>query len=191
MSNKIQLAVFASGSGTNAENIINYFNHHPKIEVDLVCTNNAKSGVIERARRLNKNVYIFKNSDLITGAHILEKLEQKKIDYIILAGFLRKIPESILEKYENKIINVHPSLLPKYGGFGMYGEKVHKAVLDAGESVSGISIHLVNAQYDEGKIIYQKQIEISGINNPEELASKIHNLEYKIFPVVIEEYILK
>ena len=184
----IKIAVFASGSGTNAENIINYFENHPSINAVSVLTNNRNAGVIERAERLQIPWKIFSKKELFSSE--FEQFLRKEADFIILAGFLLKIPSQIINLFPNKIINIHPALLPKYGGKGMYGMHVHKAVVENNEKESGITIHYVNENYDEGAIIFQESVDLSKEDTPEDVAAKIHMLEQKNFPKVIESTIL-
>lgn len=186
-SRKTNIAIFASGSGTNAENIGNHFLDHQQICVSQILTNKADAFVLERAKKLNIPSSVFSKPDF-QDSSFLQFLES--VDYIILAGFLWLIPEYLIKAFPNKIINIHPALLPKYGGKGMYGHHVHEAVIDAKEEESGITIHLVNEKYDEGEILFQAKCEINDQDTPESLASKIHELEQKHFPKVIEEYIL-
>jgi len=186
---KIKIAIFASGNGSNAENIIKYFKNHEKISVELVLTNNPNAYVIERAKNNNVKCLIFNKYDLYTSDNVLNILKENNIDFIVLAGFLWLIPESIIKNYPKKIINIHPALLPKYGGKGMYGMNVHKAVIENKEKESGITIHYVNEKYDEGDIIFQEKIEVLPSDTPESLANKVHELEYKYYPVIIENVI--
>lgn len=186
---KIKIAIFASGNGSNAENIIKYFKDHDKISVELVLTNNPNAYVIERAKNNNVKCIIFNKYDLYYSDNVLNILKENNIDFIVLAGFLWLIPESIIKNYPQKIINIHPALLPKYGGKGMYGMNVHKAVIENKEKESGITIHYVNEKYDEGDIIFQKKVEVSSSDTPETLANKIHELEYQYYPVIIENLI--
>jgi phosphoribosylglycinamide formyltransferase-1 len=185
----IKIAIFASGSGTNAENIINYFKESKLVKVGLVLSNKNNAYVLERASKLNVNYSVFSANELVTTSIIDEILQQQNIDIIVLAGFLLKIPKRLLEKYPSKIINIHPALLPNYGGKGMYGMNVHNAVIEAGEKESGITIHLVDEIYDNGKILFQAKCPISQTDTPDDLAAKIHSLEQLHFPRVIEEYI--
>jgi len=182
---KINIAIFASGSGTNAENIIKYFNKVQNINISSVFTNNSKAGVIEKVQKSGLECHIFNKNDFYNTDKVIRQLRDESVDIIILAGFLWLIPESLLNDFP-KIINIHPALLPKYGGKGMYGMKVHEAVIAAGEKKSGITIHWVNAFYDEGQIIFQKEVELSANETPDSLANKIHDLEYTYFPKVIE-----
>lgn len=184
----IKIAIFASGSGTNAENIIHYFNHnHPLACVKMVLTNNAQAGVINRCKKLSVPIFVLKNNDFEDSAIMVNLLRQNEIDWIVLAGFLKKINPFLIDAYPNKIVNIHPSLLPLYGGKGMYGAHVHEAVITAKEKQSGISIHFVNAKYDDGAIIFQAKCEIESNDNAITLASKIHQLEMEHFPKVLEQ----
>ncbi len=185
-----RVAVFASGSGTNCENLIRYFENSENIDVGLVITNNPFAGVIERAWQLDVDCYInlFSSSeDLQTLNKILNEY---KIDWIVLAGFLKLIPADLIERFKGRIINIHPALLPKYAGKGMYGMNVHKEVIESGDTISGITIHLVNEQYDKGQILVQHTCEVLPDDTPEILAERIHQLEYRYFPVEVETYIL-
>lgn len=181
-----KILIFASGSGTNAENIIKYFKADKIAAVVAVFTNNPDAKVIERAQKLNVSPYIFTKTEL-NQAVFLQKINQFEPDLIVLAGFLLQFPEAIIQAYPNKIINIHPALLPKYGGKGMYGMHVHRAVVENKEKESGISIHYVNENYDEGAIIFQKKVTLLITDTPEVVAEKIHELEQKYFPAVIEE----
>jgi len=186
-----KIAVFASGSGTNAENIIKYFKFNNNIIVSIIFTNNQKAGVIERANRLNVPVSIFSKEDFYQNGKVSEMLKNNKIDFIVLSGFLWLVPINIIENFKMKIINIHPALLPKYGGKGMYGEKVHKTIIENGEKESGITIHYVNNKYDDGDIIFQAKCIIETNDTAESLANKIHKLEYEFYPKVIEKTIEK
>ena len=183
---KVSILIFASGNGSNAENIITYF-QKKSIHINwIIITNNSNAGVIERSVRLNIPFMVFGKEDFFNN-NVLEKINLINPSLIILAGFLLKISEKIIENFPNKIINIHPSLLPKYGGKGMYGINVHKKVIENQESESGISIHYVNQNYDEGKVIFQKSITISYPTDASNLSKKIHELEMKYFPEVIEK----
>ena len=183
------IAIFASGSGTNAENIMVYFEDSTEVNVAVVLTNNPKAGVIERAHSQFVDVHVFNKDDFYSSDRVIDILIQNNIDLIVLAGFLWLVPSNLINKYDDRIINIHPALLPKYGGKGMFGMRVHEAVIDAKDSVSGITIHKVNSKYDDGQIVFQAQFEISDYETPHSLAQKIHKLEYKHFPLVIEEYL--
>lgn len=180
------IAIFASGSGTNAENIINYFEDSSVANVAVVLTNNIKAGVIERAHSLFTDVNVFNRDDFYNSEKIINLLAQYNIDLVVLAGFLWLVPQNLIDKFENRIINIHPALLPKYGGKGMYGMRVHEAVVEAREAKSGITIHKVNSVYDDGQIIFQADFDLDENETPLSLATKIHRLEYKHFPKVIE-----
>ncbi len=184
-----RIAIFASGSGTNAENLIRYFSQSNQLFIPLVLTENPNAYVIHRAAKLNVPCLVFSVSDLNSGK-VIELLQQFRIDYIVLAGFLKLLPSMLVDSYADRIINIHPSLLPKFGGKGMYGLYVHKAVLEAAESHSGITIHLVNNRYDEGEVLFQAQCAVQPDDTPESLAKRIHELEHKHFPTVVEKYIL-
>lgn len=181
-----KIVIFASGSGTNAENIIKYFESREMAKVIAVFTNNPNAKVIERAHRLKVPTEIFSKTEFYESK-FLQKLISYQPDLIVLAGFLLKLPEIIVQAYPNKIINIHPALLPNYGGKGMYGMNVHRAVVENNESQTGITIHYVNENYDEGNIIFQKKVDLSITDTPEMVAEKIHELEQKYFPTVIED----
>lgn len=185
----VRIVVFASGSGTNAENIIHYFDGHAFVKVVEVLTNNKNAGVIERAQRLKIPVKVFTKKELFSAG--FEEILKKKADFVILAGFLLKIPAQIINSFPGKIINIHPALLPKYGGKGMYGMHVHDAVIENNEKESGITIHFVNENYDEGAIIFQKSVPLTDSDTPDDVAAKIHILEQQNFPKVIESVIEK
>ncbi len=184
------IAIFASGSGSNAENIINHFRGGNLAQVVLVLSENKDAFVFERARKLNVSAVLFSLEELKNGK-ILSTLKQHSVDIIVLAGFLKLFPHSIIEEFPQKIVNIHPALLPKYGGKGMYGDRVHKAVIEAGEKESGITIHYVNNNYDEGGIIFQAKCPILPNDKPEDLAQRVHKLEYEYFPSVIEKLLIK
>ena len=180
-----KIVVFASGSGTNAENIIKYFAQTEIAKVVSVFTNNADAKVIERAKNHQIPVEIFSKNELLER-NVLQKIQKIDPDLIVLAGFLLKFPENIIEQYPNKIINIHPALLPKYGGKGMYGMHIHRAIVNNKEKETGISIHYVNENYDEGGIIFQKNVALTDEDTPETVAEKIHELEQKYFPEIIQ-----
>jgi phosphoribosylglycinamide formyltransferase-1 len=179
-----KIVVFASGSGTNAENIIKYFAAGGSGTVVAVFTNNPTAKVIERAKNNKVRTNIFSKEELIEGK-VLQKLKSIGPDLIVLAGFLLKFPQNIIVSYPNKIINIHPALLPKYGGKGMYGMNVHKAVAANKEKETGITIHYVNEHYDEGGVVFQKKVILSGSETPEDIAERIHELEQEFLPTVI------
>ena len=180
------IAIFASGEGTNAQNIINYFKSNAAaINVVLVVSNNANAKVLNRAMLLGLRTIIVNREMFYNSNKTIDELKFANIDLIVLAGFLWRIPEHLIDSFPNKIINIHPALLPKFGGKGMYGINVHKAVIEAKEKESGISIHFVNSEYDEGKLISQHKCEISPSDTPEILAQKVHELEIEYFPKAI------
>ncbi len=187
----INIAVFASGNGSNAENLIRFFNCDSYAKVTLVVCNKKDALVVNRAKNLNINTYIMSKEQLCAQnpSELLNLMESYKINYIILAGYLLKIPLALINKYTHKIINIHPSLLPKYGGKGMYGMNVHRAVVDAKEKKSGITIHLIDQIYDNGKILFQASCDINPTDTPEDVAKKIGLLEQTHFPKVVKEYI--
>jgi phosphoribosylglycinamide formyltransferase-1 len=184
------LALFASGSGTNVENIIKYFKSAGKnINIGAVFVNNPHAGVIERARRENVPVHVFDRHDFYHTENVQKKLHAYHIDAIVLAGFLWLAPARLIQLFPHRILNIHPALLPAYGGKGMYGMHVHRAVIASHERQSGITVHEVNGEYDSGKIIFQAACAITPGDTPESLAEKVHQLEYRYFPRVIEEWV--
>jgi phosphoribosylglycinamide formyltransferase-1 len=186
----LKIAIFASGSGSNAENIIRYFANRGTIEFPILISNKADAFVHERAKNLGIASVTFSKEQFMDGTTILDFLQTHEIDGIVLAGFLLKIPPTLIDAYPNKIINIHPALLPKYGGKGMYGSKVHQAVADAGDTESGITIHYVNANYDEGDIIFQAKCTLSPTDDANAIAEKVHALEYEHFPSTIANVFL-
>ena len=180
-----RIILFASGSGTNVENIINYFKRNPRVEVINILTNNPRSAVIDRISPMKIPINVFDKAQLNNGS-LTQDIELLKPDLIILAGFLMKIPLDFTTAFTDKIINIHPSLLPKHRGKGMYGDRVHQSVKDAGDKETGISIHYVNEHYDEGSIIFQAKTKIGEEDNIQHIANKVHQLEYKHYPEVIE-----
>ncbi len=184
-----RIVIFASGSGTNAENIIKYFHDNKNIKVTYVLTNNKNAGVLNRAKKLETPSIIFSKEELKLNKFLSFLLNEA--DLIILAGFLLKIPDTIVKAFPNKIVNIHPALLPKYGGKGMYGMHVHNAVVANKETKSGITIHYVNERYDEGTIIFQKEVNLTSVDSSDDVADKIHILEQENFPKVIESIIHK
>ena len=185
------IAIFASGSGTNAENIITYFSTRNTAKVAIVLSNKRDSFVLERATKHNIRSVFFDRKEFYITGKVLRYLLLYKVDFIVLAGFLWLVPESILEQYPERIINIHPALLPKYGGKGMYGENVHRMVLANSDKESGISIHYVNKLYDKGDIIFQTKCKIEKSETEESLASKVHALEYLHYPKIIEDIVVK
>lgn len=185
--NTQKIVVFASGSGSNAEQIIQHFANQPNIRVAKIYVNKPDAFVIERAKRHQIETKVFDRSYFLSHQGLISDLSLENPDLIVLAGFLWKIPEMIVKAYPNKIINIHPALLPKFGGKGMFGMHVHRAVIATGESESGITIHYVNENYDEGAIIMQAKFSIAPSETPESLAQKIHKLEHQHYPVAIEK----
>jgi phosphoribosylglycinamide formyltransferase-1 len=182
-----KLAIFASGSGSNAQNICRYFENHPDVKVVLICTNKLDAFIVKRAEKLNIPVAFITKTELNNFDGLRKTLQDTKVDFIILAGFLLKLPAIMVEEYQNRILNIHPSLLPKYGGKGMYGSNVHEAILENKELESGISIHFVNQNYDDGELVLQEKCSISENETLETLTAKIHQLEQKYFPLTIEK----
>ncbi|MCF8713415.1 phosphoribosylglycinamide formyltransferase [Joostella atrarenae] len=180
------IVILASGSGTNAENIIKYFEDSKTASVTMILSNKKEAKVLDRATIYGKSAISF-NKTAFTNGHIVNFLSILKPDLIVLAGFLWKVPSDIIKAFPNKIINIHPALLPKYGGKGMYGMHVHEAVVTNKETTSGITIHYVNENYDEGNIIFQESVAITPNDNAEDVAHKIHQLEYMHFPKIIEK----
>lgn len=188
--NKTRIGIFASGTGSNAINLINYFRNHSSIEIGFVLSNNPDAPVLNSAKSLGIEVIYRSNEEVANGDFLVELCKAYRIDWIVLAGYLRLIPIPLIHTYKNKIINLHPSLLPKYGGKGMHGTNVHKAVLEAKEIESGITVHFVNEEFDKGRIIAQFKCSINDKDTVETLAQKIHILEQSYLPVVIEKTIL-
>ncbi len=181
-----RMAIFASGSGSNAENIARYFKERSSAIISLILTNKSDAFVIQRANSLKIPVIIFNRDDFYNTSKVLHILIENKIDFIVLAGFLWLIPGNITRTFNNKIVNIHPALLPEFGGKGMFGDHVHKKVIEAGKTESGITIHYVNEKYDEGNIIFQAKCEVTKSDTPESLANKVHQLEYENYPKIIE-----
>ena len=185
--NMKRIVIFASGSGSNAQAIIEYFSVTGLAEVSAVFSNRKDAYVLQRAEKMDVPVFVFDKADLYENDAVLLRLSNIKPDLVVLAGFLWKIPEKIVHAFQKRIINIHPALLPSYGGKGMYGMNVHRAVIENCETVSGITIHYVNENYDEGSVILQVTCEIGGNDTPESLAEKIHSLEHKYYPRAIEQ----
>lgn len=180
------IAIFASGSGSNAENIANYLKgNHTDINISLILTNNPKAFVLERAKKLEIPSLVFSRTDFYESDKIIQAL--KEIDLIVLAGFLWLVPVELVKAFPNKIINIHPALLPNYGGKGMYGMRVHEAIVENKEVETGITIHYVNEAYDEGQIIIQEKCSVESSDTPETVAQKVHELEYEHFPKTIAQ----
>jgi len=185
-----RIAIFASGSGTNAQKIIEHFKENEDVEVSLILSNSESAYVLERASNEGVPAYVFDRQMFNETDQVHDILRDIGIDFIILAGFLWLIPNNILRSWTNRIVNLHPALLPKFGGKGMYGDKVHQAVIEAGEKETGISIHYVNEKYDEGEIIFQESFEVQADDTPDSLAERIHVLEHKHYPSVIEKLLV-
>ena len=182
-----KLALFASGSGSNVENFVNYFAGKQDTEISLVLCNNPDAYVIERCKRLDIKCITFNRDTFYNSTDILDILKEHGINFIVLAGFLWLIPSYLINAFEKKMVNIHPALLPKFGGKGMYGDNVHKAVVANAEKESGITIHYVNERFDEGEIIFQATCPVQPVDTYKEVAEKVHKLEYKHFPEVIEK----
>ena len=183
-----RIAILASGSGSNAEKIMEFFQNSAKGQIALVASNKPNAFVLERAKRFGVPSYTFSKKEL-DGGILLEKLQAEKIDMVVLAGFLLKIPVELIRAFPERIVNIHPALLPNYGGKGMYGSHVHEAVKAAGETQTGITIHLVNEHYDEGKIVFQAATPLVPEDTPETIAAKVHELEHRYFPEVLDSLI--
>ena len=181
-----KIILFASGSGTNVENIIKYFNDNIHVEIVGVFTNNPKAGVIDRVEQMKIPINIFNKIELNNG-ELVKQICLLTPDLIVLAGFLLKIPMDFTKIFFNKIINIHPSLLPKHGGKGMYGDRVHQSVKKAGDKETGISIHYVNEHYDDGSIIFQAKVRVLEQDSIRKIARKVHRLEYKYYPEIIQK----
>ena len=184
-----QIAIFASGAGSNAEKIIQHFKHHSFIAVAAIVCNKPNAGVITIAKQNNLPVLMIEKEPFFKGNHYIDELKEMEIDFIILAGFLWKIPDALIAAFQKKILNIHPALLPKYGGKGMYGSHVHEAVLKAGDAQTGITIHIVDEIYDNGTVLFSASCPVLPDDTPETLAKRIHILEHKYYPEVIEKYI--
>ena len=182
-----RIAVFASGSGTNAEKIAEYFKGDKDIEVALIVSNKADAYVHERAKKLNIPSFTFAKTEFDEATPVINLLKQHQVDVVVLAGFLLKISQPLIDAFPNKIINIHPALLPKFGGKGMYGSRVHESVIAAGEIESGITVHYINEHYDEGAVIFQTKCKVMPEDTAEDLAQRIHALEHEHFPRIIEE----
>lgn len=187
---QFRLAIFASGGGSNAEQIIRYFDGHESISVQLIVSNRKKAKVLARADSHGIASKIVNRAQLAEGC-LLDTLEVREITHIVLAGFLLLIPKELISLFPDKIINIHPSLLPKYGGRGMYGKRVHEAVHSNQESVSGMTIHLVNEEYDKGEILFQEEVQLNPTDSPSDIAAKVLTLEHHHYSRVIEQFILK
>lgn len=182
-----RIALFASGSGSNAEQIATYFASNPTADIALILSNNPKAGVIERARRLHIPVLLFDRTTFYETDRITQLLQKQEIDLIVLAGFMWLMPSALVKAFPNRIVNIHPALLPKFGGKGMYGHFVHEAVVAAGETESGITIHYVNEQYDEGQIIFQAHCPVAPADTPDDVARNVQVLEHQHYPRVVAD----
>ena len=187
MDKTAKIALFASGSGTNVENIVNYFNNRPTAKPVCVLCNKPDAFVLERAKRLGLDSMTFNRADFNDGKRIMEYLNKYNIDMIVLAGFLWLVPQYLIDAYPGRIVNIHPALLPKFGGKGMYGMHVHEAVKQSGETETGITIHLIDGNYDQGSTVFQAKVQVSPTDSPDDIATKVHALEYEYYPKVIEE----
>lgn len=187
---KTRLAILASGTGTNAEEIIKHFKKHDKISVSMILSNNKNAYVLKRALKHRIPQFVFNRDAFYKEKLVDEVLRLNSIDFIVLAGFMWLIPERFVKSYPNKIVNIHPALLPKYGGKGMYGHHVHEAIVKNKEKESGITIHWVNEQYDDGAIIHQEKCAISPSDTPDDVANKVHQLEHEYYPKIIEKVVL-
>lgn len=185
-----KIILFASGSGTNVENIIKYFQNNPQLEIAMVYTNKQKAGVIDRILPMKIPTTVFGKFQLING-ELMDQIKLLNPDLIVLAGFLLKIPLDFILAFTDKIVNIHPSLLPKHGGKGMFGDSVHQSVKDAGDKETGISIHFVNEHYDQGSIIFQAKVAVGENDGIQEITEKVHILEYKYFPEVIQKLLFE
>lgn len=190
MQNKSKIAIFASGSGTNASNLIDYFSNAETAIVSVVLTNKPDAPVIRRATDRLTDVVVFDREQLYESEYINNVLLERGVDLIVLAGFLWLVPGSLIDSYRKRIVNIHPALLPAYGGKGMYGNHVHRAVLQNGEKESGITIHYVNEKYDEGDIIFQARCEVKSDDSVDSLSARIHQLEHRYYPGVVERLLL-
>ena len=184
------MAILASGSGSNAENLFNYFKDHKTIRLDCILANKPDAFVLERAKRLGVDSMVFNREQFKNSNYVVDLLKERGVDWIVLAGFLWLIPCNMIAAFANRIVNIHPALLPNYGGKGMYGMRVHEAVVANKETETGITIHYVNEKYDEGKIIFQAKCNVEKNDNADEVATKIHALEYEHFPRIIERCLL-
>lgn len=179
------IAIFASGSGTNAENIIRHFQGNKDVNVALVVSNKPDAYVLVRAANLHVPSLTLTREEFAGGEELARLMKERGIDFIVLAGFLLRVPEALIEAYPGRIVNIHPALLPKYGGKGMYGDRVHRAVVEAGERESGITIHLIDEQYDRGTTVFQAKCPVLPGDTPDDVARKVHALEYAHYPEVI------
>lgn len=185
------IAIFASGTGSNAVQLIEHFRNSKYMEVNVLVCNKADAPVVEKARNLGVEVLIMDNETFENGLTLLQELDYREISWIVLAGFLRKLPVNLINGFRNRIINIHPALLPKFGGKGMYGMHVHRAVIEAGEDRSGITIHLVDEEFDKGEILAQYTVDLTSDDTPETVAKKVQQLEHQHFAYIVEQTINK
>jgi len=185
-----RLVILGSGSGSNAKNLLTYFQQHEEIEIVLIAHNKPNIGIIQHAKEFNIPTFLLTKENFLLSDEFIQHLIHLNVNWIILAGFLWKIPAALCKKFENKIINIHPSLLPKYGGQGMYGHFVHEAVFNAQEKESGITIHLVNEEYDKGKVLFQGRVNLDPEDGPDIIEQKVRSLEIQLFPTIVEKTIL-
>jgi len=190
MPKEFRIAIFASGSGTNAEEIMKHFRHHARVEVVMLLSNTPEAYALKRAEKFNVPTAVFTRKEYKESQVVLEWLQEKQVTHVVLAGFLWLVPGYLTDAFPDRIINIHPALLPKFGGKGMYGMKVHEAIKEQGELTTGITIHLVNEHYDEGRVIFQASCPVGPQDTPETIAQQVHRLEYAHYPRVIEEWIL-
>ena len=182
-----KIAILASGSGSNAENIANYFKGSDYAQVSFIIANNPQAYVLERAKRLGIEAVVVNKAEFMEADGVIEMLRKRDIDFVVLAGFLLLVPQKLIATYPGRIVNIHPALLPKHGGKGMYGDRVHKAVVESGDTESGITIHLIDEHYDKGTTFFQAKCPVLPTDTPVDVAAKVHALEYEHFPHVIEE----
>lgn len=185
-----RIAIFASGNGSNAEEVMKYFEYHPSIEIKLLLSNNPKAVVLQRAEKFRVKTITFTKTQFASSYETLNLLKENKITHLVLAGFMWLVPDYLTHNYSGKIINIHPALLPKFGGKGMYGMFVHEAVKAANENETGITIHEVNEHYDEGKIVFQATCGVDDTDTPQSIALKVQQLEHMHYPKVIERWVL-
>ncbi|RIJ36645.1 phosphoribosylglycinamide formyltransferase [Pontibacter oryzae] len=189
--NKKNIVIFASGSGSNAQRLLEHFEHHPEIRVAALFSNNPKAYALQRAETYHVPAFLFSRDEFYNSDKIVEQVQQFKPDLVVLAGFLWLVPQNFLQALPDSIINIHPALLPKYGGKGMHGLNVHTAVVQAGDDKSGITIHRINEEYDKGEFILQEHCPVYPTDTPEELAARVLQLEHKFLPLVVEKLLLK
>ncbi|MFI5203289.1 MAG: phosphoribosylglycinamide formyltransferase [Flavobacteriales bacterium] len=186
---KTRIAIFASGAGTNARNIISHFKGHSSIEIVLVISTNVQAGVVEVASENNIPCFVFEDDEANDAKLILDIIRNEEINFVVLSGYMRKIPDAVTRALAGRMVNIHPALLPKFGGKGMFGKRVHQAVKDAGEKETGITIHFVNEHYDEGAVIFQAVCPVNPHDSIEDIQKKVHTLEYQYYPTAIEQTI--